>query len=435
MITKVEAVNYRCLKSISQPLDRFQILAGPNGSGKSTFLEVLQILGAFASDGLESVWNTSRANQFAELLYFGQGDSFQLAVELEAPQELLDELGRTDGNSKSGTKNGKARRFIRYEVEIGFSEKVGAHGEPQILAENLWLLPGPTSTSRADCGKQLELFPSPSEATLSLINGQTRTPSGWRKVAAKSAKLNAYFKSETSDWNFTLRNPPQKSALSTLPEERDRFGLAGWAKSMLAQNVRKLMLRSERMQRPCPPLKERAFQPDGSTLPLIVRDLQKRKQVYQAWLGHVQTVLPIQSIEVVEREEDKHSYLRVQYQNGLKVPSWHLSDGTLRMLALSLLAYIESDGAVYLIEEPENGVHPPAVEAIYRSLNSIYGGQALVATHSPVLVGLIEPKQLLCFSQTDEGETDIVSGSEHPMLKNWQDEFRLAQLFASGILG
>ena len=34
------------------------------------------------------------------------------------------------------------------------------------------------------------------------------------------------------------------------------------------------------------------------------------------------------------------------------------SDGTLRMLALTLLAYIPAREAVYLVEEPENGYIP-----------------------------------------------------------------------------
>lgn len=103
-------------------------------------------------------------------------------------------------------------------------------------------------------------------------------------------------------------------------------------------------------------------------------------------------------------------------------------------MALTLLSYIKTDGSLFLVEEPENGVHPQAVEAVFQSLSSIYDGQALVATHSPVLVGLIKPEQLLCFSKTPAGETDIVRGDRHPKLRQWQGELRLAQLFAAGIL-
>jgi hypothetical protein len=30
----------------------------------------------------------------------------------------------------------------------------------------------------------------------------------------------------------------------------------------------------------------------------------------------------------------------IRYKNGIEVPSWALSDGTLRLLALTLLAYV-----------------------------------------------------------------------------------------------
>ena len=44
MIKRIEALNYRALKHISQTLKPFQILVGPNASGKSTFLDVVALL-------------------------------------------------------------------------------------------------------------------------------------------------------------------------------------------------------------------------------------------------------------------------------------------------------------------------------------------------------------------------------------------------------
>jgi len=428
MITRIEATNYRCLRNVSQGLGEFHVIAGPNGSGKSTFLEVLVVLGAFATDGLETLWLESRVSQFEELLFCRQGRSFALAVEIKVPDDVLDKLKR---------KNGHRKQFVRYEVEVGRAAHLKIAGQPtperevQILAENLWLVEHPVDVMRADVVQSEFAFPSASLADRSVIH--TNAPKGWRKVASKSHAGNAYFRSETGDWNFTLKNPAGRSALSTLPED-ERFGIANWAKQMLASSVQKLMLRSEVMQKACGPLKERRFLPDGSTLPLVVASLRKDEARFRPWLDHVRTVLPITDIRVVEREDDKHSYLVATYESGVVVPSWHLSDGTLRLLALTLLPYLPSSGGIYLIEEPENGIHPQGVEAVFQSLSSIYGGQALVATHSPVLVGLISPKQLLCFSRTAAGETDIVRGDAHPRLKEWQGKFNLAQLFAAGVL-
>jgi hypothetical protein len=121
--------------------------------------------------------------------------------------------------------------------------------------------------------------------------------------------------------------------------------------------------------------------------------------------------------------------------NGLEAPSWLVSDGTLRLLALTLLAYAPEVSGVYLIEEPENGIHPRAVEVMFQSLTAVYGAQILCATHSPVVLSMAKPEQVLCFARDESGATDIVRGSSHPKLKAWKGEVDLGTLFAGGVMG
>ncbi len=40
MICRIEALNYRGLRHVSQEVRPFEVLVGPNASGKSTFLDV-----------------------------------------------------------------------------------------------------------------------------------------------------------------------------------------------------------------------------------------------------------------------------------------------------------------------------------------------------------------------------------------------------------
>ena len=54
MISLVEALNYRSLRYVRQPLCPFQILIGPNGSGKTTFLDVPSFLAHLVQAGLEA---------------------------------------------------------------------------------------------------------------------------------------------------------------------------------------------------------------------------------------------------------------------------------------------------------------------------------------------------------------------------------------------
>ncbi|MGH9838544.1 MAG: AAA family ATPase, partial [Blastocatellia bacterium] len=158
-------------------------------------------------------------------------------------------------------------------------------------------------------------------------------------------------------------------------------------------------------------------------LPWVIHRLQQSDpERFQDWLSHLRTALDIENIRTVEREDDKHRYLVIKYQSGLEAPSWVVSDGTLRLLALTLPAYLPDFEGVYLIEEPENGIHPRAVETMFQSLSSVYGAQILMATHSPVILSMAEVETVLCFAKSSDGATDIVRGDEHPQLKWWRGE-------------
>lgn len=134
----------------------------------------------------------------------------------------------------------------------------------------------------------------------------------------------------------------------------------------------------------------------------------------------MRTALPdIRDVISVEREDDRHRYLVVEYSNGARVPSWLVSDGTLRLLALTIPAYLPEIAGTFLIEEPENGIHPGAIETVLQSLSSIYGGQVLIATHSPVALNVLDVAEVLCFAKDEQGATDVVSGDRHPALLEW----------------
>lgn len=75
--------------------------------------------------------------------------------------------------------------------------------------------------------------------------------------------------------------------------------------------------------------------------------------------------------------------------------------------------------------------HPTALETFMQSLSSVYEGQVPVTSHSPLVLGLAKPSQLLCFQKSDEGTT-IIPGNEHPGLQSWKSGLDLSELFAAG---
>ncbi|WP_419644489.1 AAA family ATPase, partial [Thiolapillus sp.] len=175
---------------------------------------------------------------------------------------------------------------------------------------------------------------------------------------------------------------------------------------------------------------------NAANLPHLAMKLQQDAFRFNLWQEHVKTALPnIERIELKEREEDHHVYFRIFYQGGYEVTSSGLSEGTLKVLALTILPYLENLPACVFLEEPENGIHPRAIEAVLQSLSSAYESQLLISSHSPVVLANSELDQILCARLDSNGAASIISGRDHPQLKNWKGLVDLGALFAAGVLG
>lgn len=200
------------------------------------------------------------------------------------------------------------------------------------------------------------------------------------------------------------------------------------------------------MRLPCPATRPTDLELDGTNLARVVGRLLRANgglgphwanpdSAVGRWTEHLRYALPdLTAIGWARRQADNAEYLLLRYASGLEVPSWLLSDGTLRMLALTILAFLRQESALYMVEEPENGVHPKALEIILRSLSSIPGSQMLLATHSPFVVQQCGVAPLLCFSRDDAKGARIIPGLEHPILKKWDGIPDLGIVFAAGVL-
>ena len=418
MITLIEALNYRCLRYVSRPLGPFHVLVGPNASGKTTFLDVVSFLKDVVSDGLDEAISY-RTDNPEDLLFRRQGESFELAIEARIPDHLRKLTAKPD------------LEMGRYEVAIGFddtSRQFEFKAEKFLLkkAEGM----GPTQRS---------LFPMPPPGPSTLLVKRKKTN---KVVVNKVPGGNDNFYSETypqggRGWTPSFKLGPGRSALGNLPADEKDFPVAMWFREYLAGGVQRLILNSLAIRRSSPPTRIKGFYPDGSNLPWAVDRLRQRDpDRYKNWVAHLRTALPdLVDITTHERPDTKFRHMVYVYDGGLKVPSWLVSDGTLRLTALTLPAYLNELQGMYLIEEPENGIHPSAVATAYDSLSSVYAAQVLMASHSPVVLNAAGIDDVLCFAKDETGSTDIVLGSEHPALQSWQGEANLGTLLAAGVLG
>ncbi|MGQ9632148.1 MAG: methylation-associated defense system AAA family ATPase MAD3 [bacterium] len=418
MIRRLQVLHYRAFKYIDIELSSFLILVGPNASGKSTFLDVVNLIKDILNES-PHIAVSKRASRFDELLWIQRGDKFEIAIELGIPPNIREKLKDKDFSS------------VRYEISLQLDDKKGV----VIGGENLWLMKGsPANSSKSE--RQMTLFPAEPEEPPYVVSPRRWTPAGWRRVISKSARGNDYFKSETTDWNITYKFGPLKASLARIPEDEVRFPASIWTKNILMEGIQFLQLNSSAMRWPCRPDLPVDFQPDGSNLPKVIQYLKRdHTESFSRWVKHIQTVLSeIEGIEVRERPEDRFLYLNIRHKDGLELPSWVISDGTLRLFAQTIIAYLPEKHRIYMIEEPENGLHPLAIESIFQSLSSVYDNQIMLATHSPAILRLAEPKDILCFSKTASGAVDIVRGKDHPKLRDWRKGVDLATLHAAGVL-
>lgn len=417
MITLIEALHFRCLQDVQRPLGPFQVLVGPNATGKTTFLDVIAFLAQLVSQGLDAAIN-ERTQNFQHLIFGRSGKHFELALEARIPEDRRAKLV----NKEFG--------IIRYEVSVGLEDR---NEEASILAEKVLLKTVPTFSRNG----QRELhFPSPPKPRKSIM--RPKAAKGTKAIVNKVSGGNDNFYDETGKgWDHSFKLGPRKSALGNLPEDESKFPASTWLKRLLLEGVQQFVLNSLLIRKASPPGQIRGFKPDGSNLPWVINNLQKKSpDCFRDWIAHLRTALAdIEYIRTRERPDDKHRYLVIGYRGGMQIPSWVASDGTLRLLALTLPAYLPDFRGVYLVEEPENGIHPTAVQTMFQSLSSVYNAQMLLATHSPVILSLADPESVLCFAKSKDGATDIVSGSEHPALKEWKGETNLGVLFAAGVLG
>ncbi len=426
MLERVEVRHYKSLKRVNVELESFNILVGPNSSGKSNFLDVLLFLRDALSmeEGFHGAV-LKRGRTIREIVWKGEGDSFEIGIDVRIPAEIEEHLRK---------KTGKRYRFIRYQVRIvSGDDGIGPDREELYLVSE--------RVREEHVRARLFDFPTLLEDTPILPESgvDVRSMPGYRLVARrKEYGSRVHMRSETSKFNVNFDIDPRRSLLSVILEDINRFRASLWFKGLLGENVVFMHLNTDAMRKPIPPDTPGRFRPDGSNLAKVVDILRRNDpERFRWWVDHVREFLSdIEDIDVRKLPENNFIYLNVKYRYSLDTPSWLLSDGTLRFLALSIIPYLPRRERVFMIEEPENGLHPLAIEGVFQSLKGGYtsGNQILVATHSPVFLAMAELHDLLIFGKTETGSTDIIRGNVHPKLKDWKKRVSMESLIASGVL-
>lgn len=422
MIARIQALNYRCFRQLDVHWLRYNVLAGPNGSGKSTLLDIPQLLSDILSRGLIAAFletspaiGAPRAQSLNELTHHYRGNDFAFVIETELPENIVAALLDEAPPSVKGNEK-RWLRSIRYEIRLAVFNDI----ELQVTEEHLWLMP----QQMADKAQGIQI-------------GGVR-PRSWRRVITRErgAPVRVEFESKQRQREFLLRLEPDKLALANLPLDSSLLPATVWFIEMLSQGILTYTPNLQELRRACPPGQPRAIRADAVNLPWMVLNLkQERPSMFEFWVDHVKTALPtIRSIDAARREDDAYAYLKIEYQGGFTVTSSGLSGGTLAILAYTILPYLTNPPTLLCLEEPENGIHPRAIESVLQSLGSLYNSQVWLSTHSPIVLAHTDLNQTIIMHHEGNGVIETIPGDQHPRLRDWHGGIDLGSLFAAGVL-
>ena len=164
---------------------------------------------------------------------------------------------------------------------------------------------------------------------------------------------------------------------------------------------------------------------------LIFRDIEPRINAYLKELsGRIEGV----KVRVIEGIAVAH--LR---ESGLSepVPSHRMSDGTLKFLCLLAVLLHPDPPPVVCLEEPEQGLHPDAIQILARILkDASLKSQIIITTHSVELIDEFssDPESVVVCERSERGGTELNRLSEEP-LREWLEEYSLGRLWRKGEIG
>jgi predicted ATPase len=405
MLTRVKVSGFKNLVDVDVRFGPFTCIAGPNGVGKSNLFDAIRFLSALADrpliEAAMSVRDETGKTADIKSLFYRHGDQTEPQMSFEAemiiPAEGADDLGQIAEATIT---------FLRYSVILSYrkDKPSASHGALELLKEEL------TYITQRDAPKTL-LFPHSPSWRNSVVKGRRSGPAFISTIDEPEGPVIQLHQDGGGGRPFPRKaiDLPRTVLSATNAAESPTALLA--RREM--QSWQLLQLEPSALRKPDEFLSPTKLGSNGSYLAATIyrlasKEANQESTVYAQIANRLSELVDDVSSLYIDPDE-KRQLLTLYVTGKDKTPhaARALSDGTLRFLALAVLAQDPQAKGVLCLEEPENGIHPARIPAIIRLLrdfatdpNEPIGTdnplrQVIVNTHSPSVVQQVPEDTLL----------------------------------------
>lgn len=414
MLTRLEVQGFKNLLNVAVDFGPFTCIAGANGVGKSNVFDAIELLSYLATDTLmeasQRVRGASgmRGGDPRDLFWNGYRDNrrtIRLAAEMIVPAVAEDDLGAP---AKATT------TFLRYEVVLGYDPPAGESsvGRLSLQGEEL------RHIRLGEAARHLKFKHNAKKFRSAVVRGRR---SGGAFLSTERRETGTVINVHGDGGSFGKPQPRAairagRTVLSTVTTN-DYPTILAARREM--QSWRRLALEPSALRAPDNFTDPRTLGRDGrhlaSTLYRIAhenRDESGRLDLDAVYARVADRLSDLTGVHVeglvVEPDQVREVFtLFLQERGDLRLPARALSEGTLRFLALCVLLEDPTFTGLICMEEPENGIHPANLPAMLDLVHDLAVDpfhapgddnpfrQVIVNTHSPGVVQLCDPADLL----------------------------------------
>lgn len=416
MLTRLEVHGFKNLLNFAIDFGPFNCIAGENGVGKSNIFDAIQFLSLLSDNTLMeaalSVRGMDPETTDLRELFWTDGrstmSSFSMAAEMIVEPVTNDDFGRPSEASST---------FLRYEIRIGYEEAQnrGTLGRLILLSENL------TYITEGKAARHVKFPHSAKDFRSAVVENRRRSPVGYITTRNSDSDETEILIHQEGNQGRPQRAPAKSAPRTIIATSNTSATPTILAVRREMQNWRLLALEPSVMRRTDRFYSDRELTPNGEHLSATlyrlaedtVNEPKRSRQVYSRVAARLSSLVDVSELTVDVDQVRQLLTLQAREDSGVLLPARSLSDGTLRFLALSIIAEDPSARGVICMEEPENGIHPAKMEAMVDLLHDLVVDpyepphpqfnplrQVIVATHSPPFVQLQDRDDLLFAMET-----------------------------------